>query len=123
MRSLMVCPPDKNLIRAITFRRMRLAGHVARMGQKRNAYRILLGKTYRKATIWYGTIISVKRKYIIHVYSVLYFPQDASDNTKLSSMHLHYISLPVSTIFHILFIIKLWSYIISHILLYRVGGK
>jgi hypothetical protein len=25
-------------------RRMRLAGHVARMGEKRNAYRILVGK-------------------------------------------------------------------------------
>jgi hypothetical protein len=83
MRSFMVCPPDKNLIRVITFRRMRLAGHVARMGQKRNAYRILLGKTYGKATIWYGTILSVKRKYIIHVDSALYFSQDASDNTRL----------------------------------------
>jgi hypothetical protein len=28
-------------------RRMRWAGHVARMGQKRNAYRILVGKARR----------------------------------------------------------------------------
>jgi hypothetical protein len=33
-----------NLIRTIKSRRMRWAGHVARMGEKRNAYRILLGK-------------------------------------------------------------------------------
>jgi hypothetical protein len=29
-------------------RRMRLAGHVARMGEKKNAYRILVGKTEGK---------------------------------------------------------------------------
>jgi hypothetical protein len=32
------------IIRMIKSRRMRLAGHVARMGQKRNVYRILVGK-------------------------------------------------------------------------------
>jgi hypothetical protein len=33
-----------NTIRMINSRRMRWAGHVARMGEKRNAYRILMGK-------------------------------------------------------------------------------
>jgi hypothetical protein len=33
-----------NIIRMIKSRRMRRAGHVARMGEKRNAYRILVGK-------------------------------------------------------------------------------
>jgi hypothetical protein len=33
-----------SIIRMIKSRRMRLAGHVARMGEKRNAYRILVGK-------------------------------------------------------------------------------
>jgi hypothetical protein len=33
-----------NIIKMIKSRRMRLAGHVARMGEKRNAYRILVGK-------------------------------------------------------------------------------
>jgi hypothetical protein len=33
-----------NLIRMVKARRMRWAGHVARMGEKRNAYRILVGK-------------------------------------------------------------------------------
>jgi hypothetical protein len=31
-------------IKIIKSRRMRWAGHVARMGEKRNAYRILVGK-------------------------------------------------------------------------------
>jgi hypothetical protein len=33
-----------NIIRMIKSRRMRWAGHVARMGETRNAYRILVGK-------------------------------------------------------------------------------
>jgi hypothetical protein len=33
-----------SIIRIIKARRMRLAGHVARMGEKRNAYRFLVGK-------------------------------------------------------------------------------
>jgi hypothetical protein len=33
-----------NIIRIINSRRVRWAGHVARMGKKRNAYRILVGK-------------------------------------------------------------------------------
>jgi hypothetical protein len=33
-----------SIIRIIKSRRMRLAGHVARLGEKRNAYRLLVGK-------------------------------------------------------------------------------
>jgi hypothetical protein len=33
-----------NIIRTIKSRWMRWAGHIARMGEKRNAYRILVGK-------------------------------------------------------------------------------
>jgi hypothetical protein len=40
--------PSPNTIRMIKSRRMSLAGHVARMGEKRNAYRILVGKPERK---------------------------------------------------------------------------
>jgi hypothetical protein len=36
------CSPS--IIRIIKLRRVRWAGHVARMGKKRNAYRILVGK-------------------------------------------------------------------------------
>jgi hypothetical protein len=37
-----------NIIRMIKSRRMRWAGHVARMGATRNAYRILVGKPEKK---------------------------------------------------------------------------
>jgi hypothetical protein len=33
-----------SIVRIIKSRRMRWAGHVARMGEKRNAYRLLVGK-------------------------------------------------------------------------------
>jgi hypothetical protein len=39
------------IIRMIMSRRMRLAGHVGRMGAKRNAYRILLGKPEGKTPL------------------------------------------------------------------------
>jgi hypothetical protein len=37
-----------SIIRMIESRRMRLAGHVARMGEKRNVYRLLGGKPEEK---------------------------------------------------------------------------
>jgi hypothetical protein len=37
-----------NIIRMIKSRRMRWAGHVAGIGERRNAYRILVGKPERK---------------------------------------------------------------------------
>jgi hypothetical protein len=40
-----------SIIRMIKSMRMRWAGHVARMGEKRNAYRILVGKPEGKETI------------------------------------------------------------------------
>jgi len=36
------CSP--NIVRVIKWRRMRLAGHVARMGEERGVYRVLVGK-------------------------------------------------------------------------------
>jgi hypothetical protein len=35
---------SQSIIRIINSRRMRWAGHAARMGEKRNAYRLLVGK-------------------------------------------------------------------------------
>jgi hypothetical protein len=37
-----------SIIRIIKSRRIRWAGHVARMGEKRNAYRLLVGRPERK---------------------------------------------------------------------------
>jgi hypothetical protein len=39
---------SQNIIRMMESRRMRGAGHVARMGKKRNAYRILVVRSERK---------------------------------------------------------------------------
>jgi hypothetical protein len=40
-----------SIIRMIKSRRMTWAGHVARMGEKRNTYRILVGKPEGKRTL------------------------------------------------------------------------
>ena len=39
-----------NIVRVIKSRRMRWAGHVARMGERKGVYRVLLGKPDRKRT-------------------------------------------------------------------------
>ena len=36
--------PSPNIVRVIKWRRMRWAGHVARMGEERGVYRVLVGK-------------------------------------------------------------------------------
>jgi hypothetical protein len=41
-----------DIIRQIKSRRMRWAGHVARMGEGRNVYRVLVGKPEVKKTTW-----------------------------------------------------------------------
>ena len=40
-----------NIVRVIKSRRMRWAGHVARMGEERVAYRVLVGKPERKRSL------------------------------------------------------------------------
>jgi hypothetical protein len=49
-----------NIIRVIKSRRMRWAAHVARMGEKRNAYRLLVGKPEGKRPLG-----SPKRKWVV----------------------------------------------------------
>jgi hypothetical protein len=39
---------SQSIIRIVKSRRVRWAGHVARMGEKRNVYRLLVGKPERK---------------------------------------------------------------------------
>jgi hypothetical protein len=48
LRDLYYAP---NIIRIIKSKRMRWAGHVARMGEKRNSYRLLVGKPEGKRPI------------------------------------------------------------------------
>jgi hypothetical protein len=45
MRSCMICTPHPIFVRVIKSRRMRWAGHVARMGEERGVYRVLVGKS------------------------------------------------------------------------------
>ena len=42
------CSP--NIVRVIKWRRMRWAGHMARMGEERGVYRVLVGETGGKET-------------------------------------------------------------------------
>jgi hypothetical protein len=48
MRELHNLYPSPSIIRMIKLSKMIWAGNVARMGQKRNAYRIMVGKPERK---------------------------------------------------------------------------
>jgi hypothetical protein len=41
-----------NIVRVIKSRRMRWARHVARMGEKRGVYRVLVGENLWKETAW-----------------------------------------------------------------------
>jgi len=40
-----------NIVRVIKSRKMRWAGHVTRMGERRGVYRVLVGKPERKRTL------------------------------------------------------------------------
>jgi hypothetical protein len=40
----MICTPLPNIVRVVKSRRMRWAGHVARMGENRGVHRVLVGK-------------------------------------------------------------------------------
>jgi hypothetical protein len=44
---------SSNLIRIIKLKRLKLEGHVALLGENRNAYRILVGKSQRKRPAGY----------------------------------------------------------------------
>jgi len=43
---------SRNIVRVITSRRMGWAGHVARMGERRFLYGVLVGKPVGKKTTW-----------------------------------------------------------------------
>jgi hypothetical protein len=40
----MICIPYPNIVRGVKSRRIRWAGHVARMGEERGVHRVLVGK-------------------------------------------------------------------------------
>jgi len=51
MRNLMICTAHPILCEEIKSRRMRWAGHVARMGEGRDVYRVLVGKPEGKRSL------------------------------------------------------------------------
>jgi hypothetical protein len=51
-----------SIIRIIKSRRMRWVGHVARMGERRNAYRLLVGNAERK-----GPLARLRRRWVDNV--------------------------------------------------------
>jgi len=48
MRSLMICAPHPIIFGLIKSRRMRWAGHVPHIGERRGVYRVLVGKPEAK---------------------------------------------------------------------------
>jgi hypothetical protein len=50
MRSFIFCTHPPDIIRQIKSRRMRWAGHVARMGEERNMYRVLMESQKERTT-------------------------------------------------------------------------
>ena len=51
MRNFIVCTVHSNIVRVIKSRRLRWAGHVARMGEGRSAFKMLTGTPARKITL------------------------------------------------------------------------
>jgi hypothetical protein len=49
--------PLPNIVRVVKSRRMRWATHVARMGEERGVYRVLVGKPEEKRPVGSGKII------------------------------------------------------------------
>jgi hypothetical protein len=50
MGSFIICTHHQ-IVRQIKSRRMRWAGHIARMGERRNVYRVLVGKPEGKRPV------------------------------------------------------------------------
>jgi hypothetical protein len=66
-----------SIIRIIKSRRMRWAGNVARSGEKRNAYRLLVGKPYGKRTLG-----RPKRKWVDNIRMDVYWIGLAQDRNR-----------------------------------------
>jgi hypothetical protein len=56
------------IIRVMKSRRMRWAGHVARMGEKRNAYKLLVGKPAGKGPLYQDIVGWIIRRWILERY-------------------------------------------------------
>ena len=70
-----------NIVRVIKWRRMRWAGHVARMGEERKVYRVLVGKPEGRRPLGYlgvdGLIILgwISRRWDVGMWTGLGWPR------------------------------------------------
>ena len=77
--NVLYCSP--NIVRVIKSRRMRWAGHVARMGEERGVYRVLVGKTEGRRPLGYigvdGWIILgwISRRWDVGIWTRLGWPR------------------------------------------------
>ena len=75
----MYCSP--NIVRVIKWRRMRGAGHVARVGVERGVYRVLVGKPEGKRPLgrprrrWVDNIRMVSRRWDVGIWTGLGWPR------------------------------------------------
>jgi hypothetical protein len=60
MGSFIICTHHQIIIRQIKSRRMKWAGHVARMGEERNVYRVLVGKPEGKRSLEDGLKMNLR---------------------------------------------------------------
>jgi hypothetical protein len=73
------CSP--NIVRVIKSRRMRWAGHVARMGEERGVYRVLVGKPEGKRPLgdlgvnWWIILRWISRRWDVGMWTGLCWPR------------------------------------------------
>jgi hypothetical protein len=69
-----------NIVRVIKSRRMIWAGHVARMGEERGVYRVLVGKPRRR---WVDNIGWISRRWDVGIWTGLGWPRIGTGGVRL----------------------------------------
>ena len=78
-----------NIVRVIKSRRMRWAGHVARMGEERGVYRVLVGKPEGKRPLgrprlrWVDNIKMISRRWDVGIWTGLGWPRIGTGGGRL----------------------------------------
>ena len=78
-----------NIVPVIKSRRMRWAGHVARMGEERGAYRILVGKPEGKSPLgrprrrWVDNIRMELQRWVVGMWTGLGWPRIGTGGGRL----------------------------------------
>ena len=78
-----------NIVRVIKSRRMRWAGHVARMGKERGLYRVLVGKPEGRRPLgrprrrWVDKFGSISRRWDVGIWTGLGWPRIETGGRRL----------------------------------------